>query len=77
MGLDSFKGRSYKIGIPNQTLVLDVNGDPYELIHLPKEMGKFTCRITPYLSNFIALGISEAEAQGIVDRATALARAME
>ena len=75
--MESFKGRSYSIGIPNQTLTLDVNGDPFELVHLPKINGKFQCRVTPYYANFIALGITQDTAQGIIDRASAKAQALE
>ena len=74
--MESFKGFTYNITMPNQTLVLDVNGDPFELVHLPKELGTYTCKITPYLANFTSLGFTEEEAQRIVDKATAAAKAM-
>ena len=56
---------------------MDVNGEPYELVHLPKMMGTFVCKVNPLIANFTALGITEQDAQGIVDMASAMAKAME
>ena len=70
-----FKDKKTTLSMPNQTLVVDIDEDPYELITMPKVMGKVTCRVNPYWANFEHLGITKAEAEVLIDRAIAQASA--
>ena len=56
--------------IISQMLVADVQGEPYELIFLPQEMGKSTCKVVPKWETFEELGITREQASNLIELAT-------
>ena len=67
---DKTKGKDIKMRIISQMLVADVEGEPYELVFLPQEMGKPTCKVVPKWETFAELGITKEQATNLIELAT-------
>ena len=67
---DKTKEKNIKMRIISQMLIADVDGEPYELVFLPQETGKHTCKVVPKWETFAELGITKEQAANLIDLAT-------
>jgi hypothetical protein len=67
---DKTKEKNIKMRIISQMLIADVDGEPYELVFLPQETGKPTCKVVPKWERFAELGITKEQATNLIDLAT-------
>ena len=70
MTADKTKGKEVKMRIISQMLVADVEGEPFELVFLPQETGKPTCKVVPKWDTFDELGITREQAKNLIDAAS-------
>ena len=69
------RNKQVAMKVVNQTLIADIDGEPYELISLVQEINKTVCKVNPNYANCELLGLSKATTDTLVADATTLAQA--
>ena len=72
--MEAMTDKTVEMKIVSQTLVVDLDGEPYELIHLPLQPDK-SIRVLPNYDIFEEVGFSKEDAEKLIEKASAAAHA--
>ena len=73
--MDTMKNKTTQIKVVRQMMIVDIDGELVEMVFLPQDATKTTCKVVPQFEGFAFLGISKEDAESIVAKATRAAEA--
>ena len=73
--MNTMQGKTIQIKVVRQMMIVDVDGEPVEMVFLPQDATKTTCKVVPNTEGFEFLGIGKGEAEDIIAKATRAAEA--
>ena len=72
--LDDMNDKVFEMKVVSQTLVVDIDDEPFELVHLPMQPDR-SVPIRSLYDNFVEIGITQEKAEKLIEEATTAARA--